>query len=217
LIIPKTFHQIWLGTEPRHPKFVEWWKAWKYLHPDWEMKLWVQDGVDAVTCGPERVVSRHLDALTKAYRIAEQANIWSYDLLEQFGGVYVETDMEPVKSIEPLIAGEAAFAGRMAVFRDGKPIVTVGCGIIGTVSRHSWLEDLVGRLPTGEPSRPGTFGSRYLDAVTRDHPEVALFEPDVFYPKVPFGPVNAGAVHSETYAVHHASGRWWPASYNALI
>jgi mannosyltransferase OCH1-like enzyme len=217
MMIPKTFHQVWLGPKSRHPKFVEWGKAWETMHPSWRMKLWVQDGPDAVQCGTERVVSRCQDALAKAYRISAQANLWSYDLLEQFGGVYVETDMEPVKNIEPLIAKEAAFAGRMAVFREGKPVITVGCGILGAVAGHAWLEDLVSRESAPGPSRPEAFGSRYLDAVTQDHPEVALFEPDVFCPKTPFGPVNAGAVQAETYAVHHASGRWWPESYRALI
>jgi hypothetical protein len=42
-------------------------------------------------------------------------------------------------------------------------------------------------------------------------------EPDVFYPKVKFGPVNAIGVPATTYAVHHSSGRWWPGSYQSLL
>jgi hypothetical protein len=67
-----------------------------------------------------------------------------------------------------------------------------------------------------DPAKRASLGTPYLTMVTGEHPEVTLFEPDVFYPKVPFGPVNAWSVPAETYACHHASGRWWPGSYRQI-
>ena len=213
MMIPKTFHQVWLGPKSRHPKFVEWGKAWEATHPGWAMRLWTQSGDGTVVCGDARYASRHPEMLAKACHLSQRSNIWRYELLEQFGGVYLDTDMEPLKNIEPLIGDEAAFAGRFVTFLDGRLQTLVSTSIFGAVAGHPWLEDLVARMPERDPTRRASLGTPYLTQVTGEHSEVALFEPDVFYPKVPFGPVNAGAVPAETYAVHHASGRWWPESY----
>ena len=185
------------------------------MHPGWIMQLWTQDGEDVV-CGEERVVSKHPDLLAKACHLSQRSNIWRYELIEQFGGVYLDCDMEPIKNIEPLIKDEAAFAGKLTTWLDGKLQTLVSTSIFGAQAGHPWLEELVARMPERDPAKRSSLGNPYLTMITVEHPEVALFESDVFYPKVKFGPVNAVEVPATTYAVHHSSGRWYPGSYQSI-
>jgi mannosyltransferase OCH1-like enzyme len=214
--IPKIFHQVWLGSGPRHPKFVEWQEAWVKMHPGWIMQLWTQDGADIV-CGEELVVSKHPDLLAKACHLSQRSNIWRYELLEQFGGVYLDTDMEPIKNIEPLLGDTEAFAGKLVAWLDNELQTLVSTSIFGGVAGHPWLTDLVNKMTGRDPAKRSSLGNPYMTLISKDHQEVTLLEPDVFYPKVKFGPVNAISVPATTYAVHHSSGRWWPGSYQSLL
>ena len=45
-IIPKIMHQIWIGGTPLPPLYEHYLKECKLLHPDWEFKLWSDEGIE---------------------------------------------------------------------------------------------------------------------------------------------------------------------------
>jgi mannosyltransferase OCH1-like enzyme len=208
VLIPRIFHQIWLGDTPRSRSFVWWHEAWKALHPTWEMRLWQQSGDDAVEAGDFKFISNHPEMLARACHLSQRSNILRYELIERFGGVYMDIDMEPLRSIEPLIDGVSAFTSYMGMFGSGKPPTRLGCALFGAVPGHRWVHDLVSQMKTEDPAIHKSLGDSYFTRVTADHSDVKVFDPHVFY--------ATDRTRRDSYTVHHWSGGWWTNSYKPL-
>lgn len=93
--IPKIIHQIWVGpnTPPEH--FKKWQESILMLHPDWEYKLWTDKDVAQL----KMINQRHYDAETN---YGAKADILRLELLNQFGGAYIDIDFEFLKPLDPL-------------------------------------------------------------------------------------------------------------------
>jgi len=214
MFIPRVFHQIWLGdkgsqTQPRPHAFVRWNEAWKTLHPTWEVRLWQQDSDGCLKSGDRKFKSRYPELLAQACHLSQRSNILRYELVEFYGGIYLDTDMEPVQPIDSIVENVVAFAPLMNVFRDGKAQVCLGCAIFGAVPGHPFTRDLVERLKEVDPSVNGSMGSKYFARVASNHlSEVTVFPPHVFYAE---GHTTSGSVSR-----HHFCSRWWIDSFKPL-
>ena len=115
MLIPKIIHYIWLGNKPMHPLMIQWRLKWASLHPTWKVKVWHEVGGlpnTQLACEDEILECRHPGYLRKCPTLAKRSDVWRYDLLEQQGGIYLDTDFEPLKCIEPLVNELKAFAGK---------------------------------------------------------------------------------------------------------
>jgi mannosyltransferase OCH1-like enzyme len=230
IVIPKTLHYVWLGENPMPELMLEWQQLWRDLHPSWEIKIWRP--FDALSPSflhseGEIVECRNLKYLSLCPTYAKRSDVWRYEILEQLGGVYLDTDMEPVKSIEPLLEEGhdlpvEAFAGLCETNyhwqESPRPTATleVGCSIMGAIAHHPWLVELVNRTPWQDPNSQISLAFPYLTEITGRHPEVRLFEPATFYPFTwdHYAQVGPPAISEEplspgTYAVHRWSSTWF--------
>lgn len=92
--VPRLLHMIWLGCEPPAYFFANK-KKWESLMPSWQVRCWHDtDGVD------ERVAERVRVAQTGA----QKADILRYAVMHEHGGVYVDADVTPHRSLDPIIA-----------------------------------------------------------------------------------------------------------------
>ena len=82
---PKVIHQIWFG--PNRP--VRLMDTWKAKHPDWEYKLWTV---------PPTGYPLSFSGLSDVLR---------YQILYEYGGVYIDADSECLKPIDDLLDCEA--------------------------------------------------------------------------------------------------------------
>ena len=123
--IPKIFHQIWLGDHPMHPLMVDWRRRWVDLHPGWRFDFWREghrpeghrpegSAPATLTCDHAEIESSRPELLARACHQAQRANIWRYEIVARFGGVYVDTDIEPIRPLDDLLGGLEAFAVRRA-------------------------------------------------------------------------------------------------------
>src|SRR5436190_16517529 len=99
-VIPRIIHRVWLGAEPMPEDFRRYGESWRRHHPGWRMRLWTDE--DLPELGDRR-------ALERARHHAERANLVRYEVLRRFGGVYVDTDVECLRPIGPLLSGVRAF------------------------------------------------------------------------------------------------------------
>lgn len=116
-MIPKTVHHIWIGDKPIPEPLVRYAGSWNAYHPDWVVTLWT-DRPDMHT-GPAwsevrelpPLINAHvlaeLDALMKCQRCTKAAisDLYRYELLAQFGGVYADMDMEVFRRIDGVLKG----------------------------------------------------------------------------------------------------------------
>ena len=96
--IPNILHLIWVGQSPQPESLAVYISKWKELMPHWNVRLWTNADLteDEV----------RLDVLAKiklAERGVQQADILRYYIVEKYGGIYMDADVEPVKSLDPLL------------------------------------------------------------------------------------------------------------------
>lgn len=104
MAIPKIIHYCWFGGNPK-PKLAEKCiKSWKKYCPDYEIVEWNEDNFD-------------LSATPNYVRQAMAAGRWAFvtdyvrlRALTEQGGVYMDTDVELVKPLDPYLKHQA-FAG----------------------------------------------------------------------------------------------------------
>lgn len=99
--IPKKLHQIWLGSElPAHYELLI--KKLKELHPNWEYKLWTDKNIDFDLI--------NTDLFQRAENMGQKSDILRYEILNRFGGVYLDLDHEATNRFDSLLALDS-FAG----------------------------------------------------------------------------------------------------------
>ena len=104
MAIPKIIHYCWFGGNPK-PKLAEKCiKSWKKYCPDYEIVEWNEDNFD-------------LSATPNYVRQAMAAGRWAFvtdyvrlRALTEQGGVYMDTDVELVRPLDPYLKHQA-FAG----------------------------------------------------------------------------------------------------------
>jgi len=93
--IPKIIHQIWLEEGPIPKKIQIFQETWKKQHPNWEYHLWTKDEIVFFY-----LQNRPLyDALPNAKAKTE---ILRYEILYQFGGLFVDSNFECLKPCDIL-------------------------------------------------------------------------------------------------------------------
>lgn len=117
----KCIHYIWLGGKKK-PRIIEKCiKSWKKFFPDWEIKEWNESNLDLDLC---EFVRQAYD--NKKYAFA--ADVFRFEILYKYGGLYFDTDVKVIKSFDDIISKYDAFVGyeyRMAapglVLYEAKP------------------------------------------------------------------------------------------------
>jgi mannosyltransferase OCH1-like enzyme len=213
--IPKVIHYIWLGQKPMHPLMIEWREGWRRLHPSWAIQMWTEGkSIDELVSGHLILRSQYAEKLQRCCHLSQRSNIWRYELLAQLGGLYLDADFEPLRSIDTLTNGMTSFAGQCLTNTTAGIINEIGCALIGCVPHHPWLEDLVTNIKTRDPTISTSLGVPYFTEITAQHTEVNLFPPDVFYSCRWDEPGKyKPAIPPIAHAVHRWSSKWFPQGF----
>lgn len=211
--IPKLIHRIWLDEGPDDvpmpDEFVGYGERWDELHPGWTRWDWTGRSDRLVP-----MVNRDLFETAREWAPDDwkraRSDILRLELLLFWGGVYVDCDVEPLRSLDPIIEGRH----HVTDDRSMDPVVPgafLGASpnqgaytnaIIGAVPQHPLIRTAIERLPgdveTYSPhfplhfrtgpwllTRAATDWKQFLTAKViagEPTPGVTLFAPDVFYP-----------------------------------
>jgi len=96
--IPKLLHLIWVGPD-RAPEFLRTIvEGWAKLMPEWTIRIWTNADITTNEF-PERAV----ELINSASKGVQKADIMKYFIIEKYGGVYIDIDVVPHKSLEPLV------------------------------------------------------------------------------------------------------------------
>ncbi len=131
-MIPHIIHYCWFGHNPK-PKLIQnCIESWRRHCPDWEIMEWNEDNYDV-----------YANEYTKeAYNNKKWAYVSDYarfDVLNRYGGVYFDTDVELLKPIPEYLLNEEAFTGFETPDK-------VAPGLVyGTVSGQDFLKEILAR------------------------------------------------------------------------
>lgn len=102
--IPKIIHQIWVGPKLPPPYFAEFQEKILRLHPGWEYHLWSEAEL-------EELHLDNWDLVKKSTNYAEMSDIIRADLLDRFGGVYLDIDIDVLRPLDELHEKYDFYAG----------------------------------------------------------------------------------------------------------
>lgn len=109
-MIPKTIHYCWFGRNPLPELAKKCIKSWKKYCPDYEIIEWNEDNYD-ISVAPLYV--------RQAYEAKKWAFVTDYVRLQvvfEHGGIYLDTDVELVKSPNGLLKEKAFFGFEYGVY-----------------------------------------------------------------------------------------------------
>lgn len=117
--IPRTIHYCWFGGSPLGEKELACIESWKKYLPGFEIRRWDESNFDVHCC----------DYVTEAYEAKKWAFVSDYAryrILYDNGGLYFDTDVELVASIDDILA-DGPFMGFESDYGDtSSPNVAAG-------------------------------------------------------------------------------------------
>ncbi|HMR91507.1 MAG TPA: glycosyltransferase [Chitinophagaceae bacterium] len=130
-MIPKILHYCWFGSKELPENSRRLITEWARLHPEWTMVRW-----------DEQNSPMDLPYIKAAYAKKKWANISNlvrlYALMMQ-GGIYLDTDMQIIKPLDPLLDARC-FLGFEAGSQDD-PVFWVNNAIMGAEAAHPFAAD----------------------------------------------------------------------------
>lgn len=209
-MIPKIIHYCWFGGNPLPEEVKKYMATWKKYCPDYEIWEWNE---------------RNFDINQNAYcREAYEAKKWAFvtdyvrlKVLHDYGGIYMDTDVEVCKALDPFLK-YSAFSG----FETENKIPT---GTLGAQKEEEWIKYLLSYYETKHFTLNGkmnlTTNVLTISRMTKEKYGIkldntfqifgennAIFPFDYFCAKdMMDGKLKQTA---NTYTIHHFSGSWLP-------
>ncbi|WP_092843786.1 glycosyltransferase [Modicisalibacter xianhensis] len=200
-MVPKKLHYCWFGKGELPELYKECISTWGANMPEYEIFLWTEDNISIDT--------PFLSYAIKNKKWAFVSDYIRLRAIEQHGGVYLDTDIEVIKSFDSLL--------KYSCFLGYEDVGRLNTAVLGAVAGHPFIKDcrelMEERFANNKP---------YLIA-----PEVAsvcaekyLSDNDFFTcPEEYFYPYNPYAKHDRkflmnkyvtenTYAIHHWGKGW---------
>ena len=212
--IPKIIHQIWLGS-PLPEIYQRYQESWKHHHPDWEYRLWT----DADVAAFKLINQKSFD---KGRNYAQKSDIWRYEILERFGGVYIDSDIECLQKIDLLHELYDFYAGLAPITRK----TLINNAMIGIVPHHPILTTCIETInatkkihlqDTLTSCGPIFFSTIVMDFCmsSANTENILILPPTYFYPTdgVTNTAKDPGIVLKSSFAIHYWANQWHGKNY----
>lgn len=206
-MIPKTIHYCWFGDSPLSELNQRCVRSWGHVMPDFAIKKWSENNspLDNEYC-------RTALARRQWPFVADYVRLHA---LWEEGGIYFDTDVEVVKSFDPLLQ-HRCFAGFQL---DKEHIDWVNNAVLGAEPGHPFIRRCL-ELTQQYFFETGTF-ARSPQITTLALKElglqryrrqelggVTLFPTEYFYPYAWYEQFSPQCIRSNTYSVHYWEKNW---------
>lgn len=211
-MIPKKIHYCWVGNTEKPASVLYCIESWKKYCPDYEIIEWNESNYDFKKNG----------YMKEAYEAKKWGFVPDYarlDIIYQNGGIYLDTDVELIKSLDDLLDNHGFFG-----FEDtGEKNYFVACGLGFGAEGHNELikklrdyyDDLSFKNEDGTLNL--TPAPRHNEKVFKEHGVIMnnMFQNikgNIFYPAEYFCPkifkTGKTTITELTHSIHHFSASW---------
>lgn len=207
-MIPKVIHYMWFGGNPLPQSAQKCIDSWRKFCPDYEIKEWNEKNFNIHCC-------RYVEEAYKAKKWAFVSDYARFYILYNEGGIYLDTDMEMVRSFEPLRKHKAFFG----FASDGLTLP-----VFGSEAKTEFIADMLNdyhRRPFKKVD--GTYDTTPLDVpalrilkekygLIENYQYQELEDGTAIYPKQYFYSTDAstGKItnYPELFCIHYADASW---------
>jgi len=219
--IPKIIHYCWVGGNPKPQSVLYCIESWKRHCPDYEIREWNETNYDFTK--------------NEYMRQAYEAKKWGFvpdyarlDIVYEYGGIYLDTDVEMVRNFDELLDKNSFFG-----FEDtGEGSFFVACGLGFGAQKNNplikqlrdYYDDVSFLNPDGSlnlmpaPRHNTPMFEKY--GVSMNNKYQAL-DGNCFYPSEYFCPkifkTGKTKVTKKTFSIHHFSASWMDDAVRADI
>ena len=206
--IPAKIHYCWLGKNPLPEKYKENIDSWKRFCLDYEIIEWNENNLDIT----------ETDFTKEAYEAGKYGFVPDYfrlKIIYEEGGIYLDTDVEIIKSLDDLRYNEA-FCGM-----EFPGIVAFGLGF-GAARHNEIMRKMMNYYETNHFVNPDGSYDMTPSPVIQSHilsemgmkesadfqnfNGLSVYPVDVLSPKNPY--TGELRISENTYAIHHFDGSW---------
>jgi len=217
-MIPRVIHYCWFG-EAKKSKLVEHClQSWRRVLPDYDIKEWNEYNFDIS-------INRYCREAYECGKWAFVSDFVRLYVLYQYGGIYLDTDVEVLKPLDQFL-GHAAFSG----FEDREHIPT---GIMGAQAGNKWIGELLAYYRDRSFVMPdGTYDTtpnvkiitemakQYHGFVADNEYQIIKYDVHI-YPQEWFCPFSYADgklnITKNTYTIHYFAGSWLTKTQKARI
>ena len=101
-MIPKTIHYCWFGGNPKPKSVIKCIESWRKKCPGYEIIEWNESNYDVTR-------NRYMKEAYHEKKWAFVSDYARFDIVYRHGGVYLDTDVELIRTLDPLLDCNAYF------------------------------------------------------------------------------------------------------------
>jgi inositol phosphorylceramide mannosyltransferase catalytic subunit len=213
--IPKVFHQIWIGPATIPGEFLDFRDQWMKLNPDWAFCVWNDKSIDSWILASDEgngAPFRNRRIYEQLTVMAQKIDLLAVEIPYAYGGVYLDCDFEPARSLGGILNGVEAFAAWENDY-------IIAGGFMGCSQGHPVFRDFIDGIPASIKNGVGVgingvTGPGFRTPIWQKHmrdERVRVFPPEQFYPWYLGSWRKPGTWHDEfpeAYAAHHWAHSW---------
>ena len=210
-MIPKLIHYCWFGDNPKPKSVKKCINSWKKYCPDYEIIEWNESNYDVHK-------NQYMSDAYKEKKWGFVPDFARLDIIYNYGGVYLDTDVEMVKSFDDLLSNDSFFG-----FENEKTFFTVALGLGFGAKKNSdiikflldaysdlsfYNEDGSLRLIPAPVLQTPLFEKLgiILDNSLQSINGITVFPFDFFDPKDRW--TGLPIITQNTYSIHHYDSTW---------
>lgn len=216
-MIPKIIHHIWVGDNEFPKEFEEFIEKWKLLYPDYNYIFWNDVLVESTKIIDESISKYYYSKCKMAFK----ADLLRFKILEKYGGIYVDTDVEPLRRMPDEFLNYKLFAGRQ------KPDPEVAIGLIGAEPNNDlikyYIKKMIENIKLNIDSEGNVSqelwritGPQYFNKICNEYLDrdgYKFFDSEYFHPygwnELERRYENFKETSPNSYSVHHWTLSWW--------
>ena len=207
-MIPKVIHYCWFGGNPFPDEYKKYMESWRKFCPDYEIIEWNESNYDVTK-------NKYMHEAYEAKKWAFVSDYARLDIIYNHGGIYLDTDVELIKSLDDLLINEAYMGFQDRIY------VNTGLGF-GAERGHETIKELRNYYNNIRFTNPD--GSYNITAcpiyqtrqlinrgLKRNNKKqivagITIYPLDYFAPKSPA--TLKMKITPNTYSIHHYSASW---------
>ena len=203
-MIPKIIHACWFGGNPLPDEYAYYIEGWKKLHPAYEVKIWTEKEFE-----PYLGDSLYVKDCIKIKKYGFLADYFRLVVLYEFGGIYVDTDVEILKPLDEFLDSKLFCC---YIFD-----CLVGTATIGAEPHNPIIKEWLDKLLTDyEQNKQLVVNNNWITQYFLDNfddfklngKEQHLKCGIDIYPRDYFEKIKLSNKSGGGYAIHHCGGSW---------